>query len=78
MAGIVAQLAGKESVGKKIAKVEDKLSGSIVLENIRYVDGAFSAEGVSAASVGGILLQKLSESVGGKWLGQGAATDAKK
>lgn len=78
LAGIVAQLAGKESVGKKIAKVEDKLSGSIVLENIRYVDGAFSAEGVSAASVGGILLQKLSESVGGKWLGQGAATDAKK
>lgn len=69
LAGIVAQLAGKESAEKKIAKAEEKLSGSIVLENIRYVDGAFSAEGISAASVGGMLLQKLSESVGGKWLG---------
>lgn len=70
LAGIVAQLAGKESAEKKIAKAEEKLSGSIVLENIRYVDGAFSAEGISAASVGGMLLQKLSESVGGKWLGE--------
>lgn len=68
IAGIFAQLAGKEGASEKIAKAENTLGGTITLENIRWVNGRFSAEGISAQSLAGVLLSKLSDAAGGKWL----------
>ncbi|WP_443743244.1 DUF748 domain-containing protein [Sutterella sp.] len=66
IASLISSLTGREKSAEKIEKYSGKLSGSIVLENIRYENGKFSAAGVSEASLGGLILEKLSSSVGAK------------
>ena len=62
VAGISA-IRGKEDTAKKIDKYSDKLAGTIHLENIRYENGQLSADGVSASSIAGIMLKKLSDAI---------------
>lgn len=66
IASLISSLAGKEKTAEKIEKYSGKLSGSIVLQNIRYENGKFSAAGVSEATLGGLILEKLSSSIGAK------------
>lgn len=78
LASLISSLAGKDKTAQKIEKYSNKVPDKITLENIRYENGKFSAAGVSAASVGGILLGKLSEAMSEK-LGSGSsAADATK
>lgn len=72
LASLISSLAGKEKTAQKIEKYSNKVPDKITLENIRYENGKFSAAGVSAASVGGILLGKLSEAMSEK-LGSGSS-----
>lgn len=66
LAGAIALLAGKEKDAANLQKVDKTLGGKIVLENIRYQNGQFSAAGVSANSVAGALLKKLSDAMSAK------------
>lgn len=66
LASLISSLAGKSDRAEKIDKYAGKLDGSIVLENVRYENGKFSANGVSAASLGGVLLGKLSDAMSEK------------
>ena len=66
IASLISAVRGKTDTAEKIDKYSSKLEGTLRLENIRYINGKFSAEGVSAASVGGVLLEKLSEAVSKK------------
>ena len=71
--GALAALAGKDKIANKIDKADSKLDGKIVLNDVRYENGRFSAAGVSSASVAGALLQKLSQAMSAK-LGTGSAS----
>lgn len=66
LASLISAVRGKTDTAEKIDKYSSKLEGTITLENIRYVNGKFSADGVNAASVGGIILEKLSKAVSEK------------
>ena len=68
--GSLAALAGKEKLATKIEKVDSKLKGKIVLSDIRYENGRFSAGGTNSATVTNTILQKLSQSMSAK-LGTG-------
>ena len=68
--GSLAALAGKEKLATKIEKVDSKLDGKIVLSDIRYENGRFSAGGTNSATVTNTILQKLSQSMSAK-LGTG-------
>ncbi len=63
IASIISAIRGKEDTAKKIDKYSDKLAGTIHLENIRYENGQLSADGVSASSIAGIMLKKLSDAI---------------
>lgn len=63
LAGAFASLAGKDKTVQKIEKFEGKMDRDIVLDNVRYVNGRFTANGVSAESLAGMLLMKLSDSI---------------
>ena len=71
--GALAALAGKDKIANKIEKADSRLDGKIVLNDVRYENGRFSAAGVSSASVAGALLQKLSQAMSPK-LGTGSAS----
>ncbi|MDO5530599.1 DUF748 domain-containing protein [Sutterella sp.] len=73
LASLITSLAGKSSTSKKIEKYSNKLDGTIKLENIRYENGKFSAKGTSAASLGGVVLEKLSSAMSEK-LGTGSTS----
>ena len=64
---------GKDKIANKIEKADSRLDGKIVLNDVRYENGRFSAAGVSSASVAGALLQKLSQAMSPK-LGTGSAS----
>lgn len=66
IASLISSLTGREKTAEKIEKYSGKLSGSIVLENIRYENGKFSAASVNEATLGGLILEKLSTSIGEK------------
>lgn len=72
IASLISSLTGKDKTAQKIEKYSEKIPDKVTLENVRYENGKFSAEGVSAASVGGILLNKLSEAMSEK-LGGGTS-----
>ncbi len=74
IASVVAALAGKDKTADKIEKYVGKVEGNIVLENVRYENGRFSAEGGDSASVGGIMLQTLSNSLGSKLISSNGST----
>lgn len=78
IASLISSLTGKEKTAQKIEKYSEKIPDKITLENVRYENGKFSAEGVSAASVGGILLNKLSEAMSEKLGGSASATSTTK
>lgn len=61
LAGALAALSGKEHLSQKIEKIESRLDGKIVLKDIRYENGSFSANGVNANSIAGAILAKLSK-----------------
>lgn len=63
IASLISSLAGRTDRAEKIDKYAGKLEGTIVLENVRYENGKFSANGVNAASLGGMLLGKLSDAM---------------
>ncbi|EJW91405.1 protein containing DUF748 [gut metagenome] len=63
LAGALAALSGKDKTVQKIEKFEGKMNRNIVLNNIRYVNGRFTANGISAESLAGLLLNKLNQSV---------------
>lgn len=64
-ASIFSALAGKEERAEKIAQTADKLSGSIVMTNIRYENGRFYADELNA--LGQAILDKLSDAVAEKF-----------
>lgn len=66
IASLISSLTGRKKTAEKIEKYSGKLSGSIVLENIRYENGRFSAADESEATLGGLILEKLSSSIGAK------------
>lgn len=66
IASLISSLTGREKTAEKIEKYSGKLAGSIVLENIRYENGKFSAAGVNETTLGGLILEKLSSSIGEK------------
>ena len=72
IASLISSLTGKDKTAQKIEKYSEKIPDKVTLENVRYENGRFSAEGVSAASVGGILLNKLSQAMSEK-LGGGTS-----
>ena len=78
IASLISSLTGKDKTAQKIEKYSEKIPDKITLENVRYENGKFSAEGVSAASVGGILLNKLSEAMSEKLGGSSSATSTTK
>ena len=78
IASLISSFTGKERTAQKIEKYSEKIPDKITLENVRYENGKFSAEGVSAASVGGILLNKLSEAMSEKLGGSSSATSTTK
>ena len=63
LAGALAALAGKHKAVEKIDKFEGKMDRNIVLENVRYVNGQFTANGITSQSLAGMLLSKLSKSM---------------
>lgn len=73
----ISSLFGKDKVSEKIDKYSEKIPTKFTLENIRYENGRFSASGVSAASLEGVILQKLSDAMGDK-LGTGTTGTASK
>lgn len=73
--GALAALAGKDKLTSRIDKVEKYMDGKIVLNDILYENGRFSANGVSANSVAGAILNKLSKEMSAK-LGRGTPTTA--
>lgn len=65
IASIFSALAGKEERAEKIAQTADKLSGSIVMTNIRYENGRLRADELNA--LGQTILDKLSDAVAEKF-----------
>ena len=63
LAGALAALTGKDKTVEKIDRFEGKMDRNIVLENVRYVNGRFTANGITSESLAGMLLAKLSESI---------------
>ena len=63
LAGAFAALAGKDKTAAKIDQFEGKMDRNIVLENVRYVNGRFTANGITPESLAGVLLAKLSQSI---------------
>lgn len=63
LAGALAALTGKHKAVEKIDKFEGKMDRNIVLENVRYVNGHFTANGITPQSLAGMLLSKLSKSM---------------
>lgn len=64
LASAIAALRGNDKTAERIDKVNETLSGTIELENIRYENGRFSAEGIGNGALGAVLLEKLSDSIG--------------
>ena len=57
LSGLASLLTGKDKYAKKAEKY---LGGSIVLNDVRYENGRFSAEGIDGNAVATALLTKLS------------------
>lgn len=76
LASLVGALSGNSKTSSKIDKVVGKLDKTLTLKNVRYEDGRFSAAGVSAASIEGVILQKFSDAMSAK-LGTGTTTTTK-
>lgn len=64
LASAIAALRGNDKTAERIDKVNEALTGTIELENIRYENGRFSAEGIGNGALGATLLEKLSDSIG--------------
>ena len=64
LASAIAALRGNDKTAERIDKVNEALTGTIELENIRYENGRFSAEGIGNGALGAALLEKLSDSIG--------------
>ena len=77
LASALAALSGKDRLTQKIEKVESRLDGKIVLKDIRYENGSFSANGVSANSLAGAILAKLSKEMSAKLDAASTTTQAK-
>lgn len=63
LAGALAALSGNSKTAQKIEKFEGKMDRNLVLNDIRYVNGRFTANGVTPESLAGLLLNKLSQSM---------------
>ena len=57
LSGLASLLTGKDKYAKKAEKY---LGGSIALNDVRYENGRFSAEGIDGNAVATALLTKLS------------------
>lgn len=66
LASLVSSLSGRDKTATRIDRLAGKLDATLVLKDIRLENGRFSAAGVSAASIEGLLLQKLSDTMGAK------------
>lgn len=65
IASFISALAGKTDRAEKIVETADKLGGSIVITDIRYENGRFSASGLDA--IGQAILDKISGAVSEKF-----------
>ena len=76
LASLVGAISGNSKTSSKIDKVAGKLDKTLTLKNVRYENGRFSAAGVSAASIEGVILQKFSDTMSSK-LGTSTSSSTK-
>lgn len=65
-ASLIARATGHERTAERLQKVDNKLNAQLVLENVRFENGKFSAKGLDANSVAGKVLEKLGENLNKK------------